>query len=1022
MSVQKALPWDSIQGNAVSFSKRWEGAYNEEAQGQSFILDFFRVFGVADPERTGDFEYKVPLEENRTGYIDYLWKKRIAVEMKSRGKDLKKAYEQLKEYVFHLPEEDMPDLLMVCDFATIILHRRTTGEKASFKTKDLRKHIRKFAGIAGYKTTRAYDNQIEVNVKAAEKMARLHDALREHGYEGHELRVYLVRLLFCMFADDSGIFPQNAFQNYVENSKDDGGDLSERIGKLFEVLNMSDEVRKKRTLLSADLLLFRYINGGLFKDYLPTAEFDAAMRRLLIDCCAFDWSTISPAIFGAMFQGVMDKAQRRELGAHYTSEENILKLINPLFMDELWQEFDRVKTDPTQLDRFHEKISGLKFLDPACGCGNFLIITYRELRVLELEVLKMKVGSSQYMLDIDRLLKVNVEQFYGIELEDFPCQIAQVGMWLMDHLMNLRVAEQFGVYVARLPLTQSAHIVNGNALRLDWKMVVPKGELSYILGNPPFLGYSNQNEEQKSDILSVYLDKNGKSFKAAGKLDYVAAWYYKAAEYLSGTKIRAAFVSTNSITQGEQVVIVWSPLFDMFGIHIDFAYRTFKWSNDATGKAAVHCVIIGFSATNNNRKYIFEDMTNSLMIEMVRRINNNPYFQIIQNTVKNQTLQSIQKMADNPVWKVANNSIYQAIQKMANNPVYQSIQKVADNPVWKIANNPAYQAIQKMVNNPAYQAIQKMADNPVWKMANSQVYQGIMSAANNISPYLVDAPTIFVESRKTPLCDVPLMMTGNRPADGGHLIIEDDDLADFIKADPLSEKYIRRFMGSEEFINNKKRWCLWLVGISPDDLRRMPEVMKRIAACKKDREYSSDEGRRKLATTPMLFREQVTSEKDFIVIQAVSSERRSYVPIGFLPPSIIVSNLVTLIPNATLYHFGILTSSVHMAWVRAVCGRLKSDYRYSKDIVYNNFPWPDATDEQKVGIEKLARGILDARMQFPESSLADLYDPLTMPPELVKAHQNLDRAVMKTYGFKNSMTEAQCVAALMGRYKIIAEE
>ena len=517
-----SLTWESIQGNAIAFVTRWKDASNEEAQAQSFTTDFLKVFGIDDPEKTGDFEYKVSLDEGRTGYIDYLWKKKLAIEMKSRGKDLNKAYTQLKEYVFHLPDEDMPDMLMVCDFATIVLHSRTTGEKFSFKTKDLRKHIKRFADIAGYETTRIYENQIDVNVKAAEKMARLHDALKEYGYEGHCLEVYLVRILFCLFADDTGIFPDSSFANYIENSREDGSDLSSRLAQLFEILNCSDVIRAKRKLLTPTLLQFRYINGGLFAQSLPFADFNAKMRQTLLNCCAFDWNKISPAIFGAMFQGVMDKKQRRELGAHYTSEENILKLINPLFMDALWREFDRVKAVPARLDAFHHKIASLKFLDPACGCGNFLIITYRELRLLELEILKMKTNTGQRHLDISTMLKVSVEQFYGIEYEDFPCQIAQVGMWLMDHQMNLRVADMFGMYYARLPLTQSATIVHANALRMDWEDVVPAKELSYILGNPPFVGARIMSAEQKDDLLHVFEDT-----KNAGNLDYVCCWYKK---------------------------------------------------------------------------------------------------------------------------------------------------------------------------------------------------------------------------------------------------------------------------------------------------------------------------------------------------------------------------------------------------------------------------------------------------------------------------------------------------------------
>ncbi|MDR3076563.1 MAG: hypothetical protein LBU26_04610, partial [Synergistaceae bacterium] len=460
------LTWDEIQAKAVAFSKRWKAAGNEEAEAQGFEIDFLRVFGVDDPMGVGDFEYKVPLSGNKTGYVDYLWKGRIAIEMKSRGKDLAMAFEQLRNYMSHLPEEEIPDLWMVCDFENIRLCRRSANEILTFKTKDLRKHIRRFANIAGYATERVREGQIEVNVKAAEKMAKLHDALKSHGYEGHDLEVYLVRLLFCLFADDTGIFPGGCFAGYIENSREDGGDLSERIAKLFEILNMPDETRAKRTLLSDELKQFRYINGGLFANLLPSAEFDAKMRRTLLDCCDFDWDKISPAIFGAMFQGVMDRAARRELGAHYTSEENILKLINPLFMDELWREFDRVKAAPAALGRFHDKIAALKFLDPACGCGNFLIVTYRELRALELEVLKMLFSSNQRILDVSMHLKVNVEQFYGVECEDFPCQIAQVGMWLMDHQMNLRAADEFGSYYERLPLTQGAAIVRGNALRI----------------------------------------------------------------------------------------------------------------------------------------------------------------------------------------------------------------------------------------------------------------------------------------------------------------------------------------------------------------------------------------------------------------------------------------------------------------------------------------------------------------------------------------------------------------------------
>lgn len=877
-----SLSWDIIQANAIAFSKRWKDARNEEAEAQAFEMDFLRVFGVSDPVQIGDFEFKVPLTAGKTGYIDFLWKGHIAIEMKSRGKDLDAVFSQLQHYMQHLLEDEIPDLWMVCDFATIRLCRRSTNEFFTFKTKDLRKHIKRFANVAGYTTERGRGDQVEVNVKAAEKMARLHGALKAYGYEGHDLEVYLVRLLFCLFADDTGIFPQDNLFRYLEASRPDGSDLSERLGKLFEVLNMPEEVRAKRTLLSYELRHFRYINGGLFKDLLPSAEFDTKMRQTLMDCLNFDWNKISPAIFGAMFQGVMDKNQRRELGAHYTSEENILKLINPLFMDDLWKEFDRVKTAPTALDRFHEKISCLKFLDPACGCGNFLIITYRELRALELEVLKMKIGSSQLLLDVTPMLRVSVEQFYGIEYEDFPCQIAQVGMWLMDHQMNLRVSEQFGQYYARLPLTQSATIVHGNALRIDWEGIVPKSELSYILGNPPFVGKKEQSPEQKEDMMHIFGRQSG-----AGNLDYVTAWYKKAAEYTYGTSIQCAFVSTNSITQGEQVPLLWKSLIEK-GVFINFGIPAFKWGNEAKGKAAVRCVIVGFS----------------------------------------------------------------------------------------------YQRPTK-----------------------------------NINPYLAEAPTVFIESRAKPLCDVPEIVTGNQATDGGYFYFDQDEYNGFIKNEPMAKEYIRKAYGGEDFIKNQPRYCLWLVGVAPRTLKQMPHVLERVAKVKEFRLASTKEATRAWAEAPTRFTEIRQPNTDFIVIPKVSSENRRYIPIGFLTSDVICNNTLKIIPDATLYHFGVLFSNVHNAWMRAVGGRMKSDYQYSNTLVYNNFLWPDASNEQKAVIEKLAQGVLDARALFPESSLADLYDPLAMPPELLKAHKELDKAVMKLYGFGKDMSEAEIVARLMEKYQ-----
>ncbi len=894
------LSWDEMQARAKKFKKKWTKAEgNEEALAQSFQREMLGVFGINDPLAVGAFEHKVNLDDGHNGYIDYFYPSKIAIEMKSKGKDLNKAYEQLKNYVVHLDGADMPELLMVCDMENFILYRRTTGERFNFLLKDFDKHLRKFSVLAGYETKHDYDNQIEVNIKAAEQMAMLHDELKAHGYEGHCLEIYLVRLLFCLFADDTGIFVNNDFLNYVENSKEDGSDLDARLRSLFEVLDMPDEVRKKRSLLSADLKAFRYINGGLFKEVLPMAEFNAKMRSMLIECSSFDWHKISPAIFGSMFQGVMDKKQRRELGAHYTSEENILKLIKPLFLDELYAEFERVKVDKVLLGKFHDKIANLKFLDPACGCGNFLIITYRELRRLELEVLKMQVESAYINLfeDVTKLIRVNVNQFYGIEIEDFPAQIAKVGMWLVDHQMNNLVSNYFGMYYVRLPLVDSATIVCDNALRIDWESVVPKNELNYILGNPPFAGSKFMTKEQRNEITDIY-----KGYKNSGVIDYVSGWFYKAADFMNETKIETAFVSTNSITQGEQVAAVWKPLYEIFNIHINFAYRTFKWGNEASSNALVYCVIIGYGNCDKARKLLYED--------------------------------------------------------------------------------------------------------------------GKVSEVKNINAYLLPADDILVESRKKPICNIPEIGIGNQPIDGGHYLFTEEEMQEFILQEPASGKYFKPWFGANEFLYDKKRFCLWLGDCTPAELRKMPLCMKRIEAVKTFRLSSKRVATVKLADKPTRFLVENMPDKSYILIPEATISTRRYIPMGFLTPDKLCSNLVKIIPEGELYHFGVLTSNVHMAWMRATCGYYGPSYRYSKDIVYNNFPWCNPTEAQRAKIEKTAQGILDARALYPDSSLADLYDELTMPVELRKAHQANDRAVMEAYGFWGKLnSESECVAELMKMYQ-----
>jgi hypothetical protein len=897
------LPWKDIETRALTFSKQWKGATDESADAQSFLNDFFNVFGI-DRKRVGTFETRVPMGEARSGYIDLLWKGVILIEMKSIGKSLDRAYSQARDYAFRLEDEDLPEYIMVSDFQSVRLYRLTTNQVWNFKTSQLHKNIKLFADLAGYKTTTITNISKEVNVKAAEKMARLHDILRDHGYTGHALEVYLVRLLFCLFADDTGIFEKNIFFDYINNSKEDGSDLSSRIARLFEILDTPQNERDKQTMLPEELKRFAYIDGTLFQERLPFADFNRKMRAILLECCTFDWGYISPAIFGAMFQGVMNPEERRALGAHYTSEENIMKVIKPLFLDELWEEFERIKGNSKQLQFFHEKLSKLSFLDPACGCGNFLIIAYKELRLLELEVLKMLVDTGgQQIIDIQYHCKINVDQFYGIECEEFPCQIAVVGMWLIDHQMNMLVSEHFGLYFARLPLEHSATIVHGNALRIDWENVVTKHQLNFILGNPPFAGARLMSKEQKSDMLD-----NFSFVKGIGNLDYVSAWYLKAAHLIGETSIRVAFVSTNSITQGEQVPILWESLISRYNVEILFGYRTFRWDNEARGKAAVHCVVIGFSfhksVTPQWGRFIFDE-------------------------------------------------------------------------------------------------------------------EGQRVAADNINPYIVDAPNVFIRSRTKPICDVPTIGIGNKPIDGGYYLFTETEKDEFLLKEPLSKSLFRPWIGAKEFINGYERYCLWLGDCSPTELRKLPEVMKRIEAVRNYRLSSSNPQTVTLSEKPRRFHVENIPNQDYLVIPSASSEKRNYIPIGFVDKIVMASNLLFISPEATLYHFGILTSKVHMTWTRAVAGRLKSDYRYSKDIVYNNFPWPEPTEQQKMVIETAAQQVLDARALFPESSLADLYDPLAMPPELTKAHNNLDRAVVAAYGGPGFTTEAERVADLMKRYKSI---
>ncbi|MGN0811469.1 MAG: DNA methyltransferase [Akkermansia muciniphila] len=899
------LGQNEISARAAKFAEEWKDTEREEAEAQSFLIDFFSVLGVSR-KRVAIFEHKVQCADGSKGYIDLFWKGHILIEMKSRGKDLAKAYEQAKRYADTLAPHEFPHGILVCDFENWHYYDLDHDAQCTcFRLAELPQYIHLFHYLAGYEQ-REYQEEDPVNVQAAELLGRLHDRLKAIGYVGHPLEVYLVRLLFCLFAEDTGIFRKDAFHRFLlDCTSEDGRDLAARLAELFQTLNTPEAQRL--CLRDAAVNDFPYVNGGLFAEFLPMPAFDTAMRSALLDCCTLDWGRISPAIFGSMFQSVMNAEERRALGAHYTSERNILKLINPLFMDALREEFAALQHDKsnrkiTRLQAFHRKLASLTFLDPACGCGNFLIIAYRELRRLELSLIAeleqcQETAGTAWLLSANDVCLVNVNQFYGIELEEFPAQIAQVAMWLMDHLMNIEAGNHFGEAYARIPLTASATIVRGNALRIDWESVVPKEKLSYILGNPPFIGYTLQTKEQKDDLSLVWNNSKG-----SGVLDYVCAWYKKAVDFMQDTHIETAFVSTNSITQGEQVPVLWEYLLSKRA-EIRFAWRTFKWSNEAKGVAAVHCVIIGFS----------------LEAETSKRL-------------------------------------------------------------------------AKLYSDEQY------------------------CESKEINGYLVAASQIIIRKRTNPISPVPNMVKGSQPTDNGFFFMNDEEKNELLSREPQVAPFIKKFLGAKEFLHSISRWCLWLVKVTPATLRSMPLVMDRVQAVKEYRGKSTKAATRKSADTPSVFQEIRQPEQgDYLLIPRHSSENRAYIPFGFLTADIICGDANLLIPNASRYHFGVISSAMHMAWVRTVAGRIKSDYRYSGNVVYNNFPWPECTEAQQEKIAELAQGVLDARAQYPDSSLADLYDPLTMPPELVAAHRKLDSAVEKAYGRKFT-DDAERVAFLFEKY------
>ena len=892
-----ALSWNEIKDRALKFSKEWEDTSNEEADAKPFLVEFFNVFGISS-KRVSTFEHRVKKLDDKDGYIDLLWKGTILIEMKSRGKNLDKAFGQAKDYIHGLKEHELPKYILISDFENFRLYDLEESKLIEFKLNELVNNVPHFGYLLGYQK-KVYKEQDPANIKAAELMGKLHDRLEEIGYTGHPLEVYLVRILFCLFAEDTTIFNKQQFQDYIEQRTSiDGSDLAAKLQELFQLLNTPHGKRFKN--IDEQLAEFPYVNGKLFEEILPMASFDSKMRQAVLDCTYIDWSKISPAIFGSMFQSVMNPKERRNLGAHYTSETNILKLIKPLFLDELTKEFEGIKHNKNKLQEFHQKLSTLKFLDPACGCGNFLVITYRELRLLEFEVLKALNKSGEKFYDVSQILWIDVDQFNGIEYEEFPARIAEVAMWLIDHQMNMMISNEFGQYFVRLPLKKSAKIVHADALETDWENVVSKNELSYIIGNPPFIGSNIMKQSQRDQIVKQFENSAG-----GGTLDYVTGWYIKSSKYILNTKIKVGFVSTNSIVQGEQTNLLWSLLQNKYKIKIHFAHRTFKWSNEAKGNAAVYCVIIGFASYDTINKIIYD---------------------------------------------------------------YEDIKGESH-------------AIK----------------------------------AKNINAYLIDGQDILVDKKQKPICKVPDILKGNYYAKSEGLIIEEEDLDYLVKNEPLAKKWIKYLIGADEFINNKKRYCLWLIDCPPDELRKMPLVMERVNRVREDRLKSTDKGMRNLS--PMRFRETNNPEK-CLVIPVVSSERRKYIPMGFIYKDTISTNGNLIMPNAGLYHFGILMSIMHMVWVKHICGRLKSDFRYSKDIVYNNFPWPEKPTEKQIeAIEDAAQKVLDARLQFPTSSLADLYDPLTMPPVLVKAHNELDKTVDLAYRPQPFKSEANRMVFLFELYE-----
>ena len=909
------LSWNEIRARGARFADEWRDAAYEKGETQSFYNEFFEIFGVRR-RNVARYEEHVKKLDNRSGFIDLFWPGVLIVEQKSEGRDLEVAYGQAGEYFDSLPERDRPRYILVSDFQSFELHDLDEGEQTSFALVDLPSHVEAFGFILGVQR-RIFRDQDPVNVEASASMGRLHDALEASGYSGHDLEVFLVRTVFCLFADDTGIFePRDLFLDLLETrTREDGSDLGPALARLFQVLNTPVDQRQAK--LDEDLARFPYVNGDLFAARLTIPDFDAAMRSALIDACRFDWAAISPAIFGALFQSVMDAAERRAQGAHYTTEKNILKVIGPLFLDDLRAEFNRLRARKDkrrrgELTAFQKRLGGMKFFDPACGCGNFLIIAYRELRELEIDLIReLRRGrgdEAQRMLDATDLSQITVDQFYGIEIGEFPVRIAETALWMMDHIMNNRLSLAFGRSYVRIPLEGSPHILNADALETDWTALLPPEECSYVFGNPPFGGAKFQSEEKRAQVRRIAaLGKSG------GTLDYVTAWFIKAGEYVQTGRARIGFVATNSITQGEQVAQLWPLLFARTKLAIAFAHRTFAWGSDARGKAHVHVVIIGFDGLKT--------------VRVDKRLFSYP-------DIKGEPEETLHAV---------------------------------------------------------------------------------------LSPYLFDAggladPHLTVREESRPINGMGKLIIGSKPIDGGHYIFTAKERTAFLDMEPAAESFLRPYIGAREYLQGGARWILALHNAEPTALKRLPRVRERVAAVRRYREASKSKPTQKLAETPTLYHVNVLPTAPFLVIPEVSSERREYVPIGWLEPPVIPSSLVRVLENATLADFALLTSAMHMAWLRHVGGRLKSDYRYSIGLVYNTFPTPPAGAHLSK-LEPLAQAVLDARAAHPDATLADLYDPDLMPPNLRRAHQAIDRTMDRLYRRTGFASERERVEHLFMLYE-----